>query len=168
MRRVAVLVASLLLFWFGANAAAAHADLTGFTLETGGSGDIVRLTFSEPVASLGTTVAVLDPNGNAVQADEALVDGAVVSVRLVPLTVAGDYHVNYRVLADDGHVINGSELFAVTAAGLANESSAYPALSASPETSAVTANDPTIAYWMTAFLMVGGILAAFIAWRARR
>lgn len=168
MRRVAAIIAGVLLSLFGMTGAQAHAELTGFALEVGGASDVVRLTFSDTVASLGTTVVVLDPNGRAVQADDAQVDGTVVAVRLLPLTVAGDYRVNYRVLADDGHVVTGSQRFTVTAAGLAQERGTDTVLTASPETSAVTATDPTVAYWITAFLMLIGMLVAMIVWRAKR
>lgn len=168
MRRVAAIIAGVLLSLFGMTGAQAHAELTGFALEGGGASDVVRLTFSETVASLGTTVVVLDPNDRAVEAGDAEIDGSVVSVVLLPLTIAGDYVINYRVLAEDGHVVSGSRRFAVTAADLAQERGAYPVLTASPETSAVTVTDPTLAYWITAFLMLGGMLAAMIAWRAKR
>lgn len=174
MRRMALALAGTLISLFAMSPVHAHAELTSFELDVTGTGDVVRLTFSEPVETLGTTVVVLDPNGVAVHDGSPRVDGMEVSITLVPLTVAGDYHVNYRVLSDDGHVINGSSRFTVTEAGLQAEgatkavSTAYPVLTPSPETSAVTANDATVAYWITGLLMLFGVLAAVAAWRAKR
>lgn len=171
MRRVALVFASLLVSLFVVTPAYAHAELTAFGLYVTGTGDIVRLTFSEGVETLGTTVVVLDPNGVAVQDGAPVIQGPKVSIALVPLSVAGDYRVNFRVLSVDGHVITGSEQFRVTAAGLAYEgttTSPSPVLTATPETSAVLTNDATAAYWITGFLMLCGILAAAVAWRAKR
>lgn len=168
MRRAVIAVACLLIGFATMSPAQAHAELTAFELNVTGTGDIVRLTFSEDVEPLGTTVVVLDPAGHAVQAGDAAIDGAIVSVTLQRLTVAGDYHVNYRVLARDGHIVNGSERFTVTEEGLSKETTPYPVLTASPETSSVLADDPTVAYWITGFLMLCGLLAAAAVWRTKR
>lgn len=178
MRRMAILIAGLLFSGFSMASASAHAELVsmnpvaGSTVTT--SPASVQLTFGEDVADLGSTIVVLDPLGNAVQIGDPHVAGAVIAIDLRPLTDAGTYHVNFRVLSRDGHVVNGAESFDYAPAVVGSESTNATAspdasiLVPSPETSAVTANDSTIAFWMTGFLMAFGILAAVIAWRAKR
>ena len=96
----------------------------------------------------------------------------VIAIDLMPLTTTGTYRENFRVLSSDGHIVNGSESFeyAPSANAIASETAIPEAsiLVPAPETSAVTENDSTIAFWMTGFLMAFGLLAAIIAWRAKR
>jgi len=180
MRRVAVLVASLLFSGFGIAAAQAHAELVSMSPAAGSSVEqapaSVTLSFNEDVASIGSTIVVLDADGNAMQTGEPRVVGGEITIDLLPLATAGWYHVNFRVLAADGHMVSGSETFALTPATLEGSQmsasgSPYPQpspLAHSPGTGAVPTNDPTIAYWITASLMFAGIMAAAIAWRAKR
>lgn len=168
MRRAAVVLVGLLIALLGTGPAAAHAELTGFALDAAVQPHVVRLTFSEQVEALGLDLIVLDPNGNAVQDGEPVVDGASITVALQPFTVAGDYRVNFRVLSADGHVVTGSNTFSVSRAGLDVSSSPLPVLTASPETSAVLANDPSVAYWITGFLVLCGLIAVAAVWRIRR
>jgi len=112
MRRIAVLLAWLCLA-MPINPAAAHADFVSMTPSPGstvGELSVVTLTFSEDITPLGSTVVVLDPNGQQIEAGIA-VQGAIVSVSVNPPTVTGQYTVNYRVVSVDAHVVEGSQSF---------------------------------------------------------
>lgn len=181
MRRVAVVVAGLWLSTFGIASAQAHAELLSMTPAVGSvvteAPSSVSLTFGENVTALGSTIVVLDPNGNAMQTGELTVAAATISVNLQPLTVAGMYHVNFRVVSQDGHIVNSSESFDFAPA----EATAEPLLTAtmtpyadtstltpSPETSAVTSDSSTVGYWITAFLAACALLAAVAIWRRKQ
>jgi hypothetical protein len=177
MRRTAVAIALLLFGFLGVSAAQAHAELISMDPVSGStvtsSPIAVSLTFGEDVQALGSTIVVLDPNGNEVQTGRLRVDGASISMGLQPLAETGTYHVNFRVMSADGHVVNGSETFefAPSAAASSSTQATNPdttTLAASPEVSAVTENSSTAAYWITGFLMLCGILAAAVVWRVQR
>ena len=109
----------------------------------------VILTFDERVSTVGETViSVVGPDGTAVDEGDTKVDGAVVSVRLQPLTVEGNYTVTYRVVSDDGHIVNDSYSFSI---GFINtpvdgaiktpDATASPMLGMSPTTTTATATN---------------------------
>ena len=67
----------------------------------------VVLRFNEPVNQAVGEVEVRTPDGTAVHDGAAEIDGERVRQPLEPLPVAGDYIVEYRVVASDGHPITG-------------------------------------------------------------
>lgn len=170
MRRVAAIIAGVLLGGLGMPAAYAHADLIAvqFTPADPGHAANITLTFSEEIGTLGATVVVLDANGESVQTDSVTSHGATISVDLVPISSTGTYRVNFRAVAADGHVVTGSRTIGVSSGGRVKPSGIYPGQTAAPETSAVTADDPRIAYWFTAFLMLCALLGGVGMWRLRQ
>lgn len=114
MRRIAVLLASVLFALTGTAAASAHADLVSMSPAPGSTVSealqLVTLTFGEDVTAMGSTVVVLDPNGSDVQLG-VTIQGPAVTVTIGDLAMAGEYHVNYRVNSVDGHIVEGSEVF---------------------------------------------------------
>ena len=127
----------------------------------------VSLTFGEDVTSIGSTIVVLDPNGNAMQMSEPTVTGATIAVELQPLTTAGTYHVNFRVMSKDGHIVNDSETFEFAPDSHTAEPLFISSQTASPETSAVASDSSTAGYWIAAFLAACGLLAGFAIWRVK-
>ena len=74
----------------------------------------VRLTFDEGVSVAEDGIHVVDPDGNRV--DDGAPDvssGGTVLVERVDAGPEGTYTVSYRVLSDDGHVIEGSYVYHV-------------------------------------------------------
>lgn len=167
MRRVSLLVASGLLLLPSAPAIA-HADLIAMSPSAGSTvataPQQVELRFSEDMQSLGAMVAVLDPSGRAVS-QGLTVEGTTVRVRLRPLSQPGVYHVNYRVLAADGHVVAASKTFtlelAATAVGLTGGQS-------QPEVSLIKKDSSSAGYWITGLLMLCAIGAVIAARRWRQ
>jgi methionine-rich copper-binding protein CopC len=81
------------------------------------------VTFGSPVTQVAGTAAntliVTAPDGATVSIGETLVDGAQISIALdQSINQQGVYDVNYRAVFDDGHAVNGSFQFAVTADGI--------------------------------------------------
>ena len=62
-------------------------------------------------------MTVVGPDGNLWFTGQPRVQGAVISVDVMPLGPAGTYTVNYRVTSADGHVVSGSWPFQLTTAG---------------------------------------------------
>jgi methionine-rich copper-binding protein CopC len=85
---------------------------TGAVLES--APKVATLTFSEPVDARFVTIAVKRSDGKRVAAAKPEVAGAVVRQ---PLDALGDgaYTVAYRIVSEDGHPVNGTVTFTVTA-----------------------------------------------------
>jgi methionine-rich copper-binding protein CopC len=77
----------------------------------------VRATFNEPLQTAFASMTVIGPDGNLWSTGEPRVQGAVVSVDVMPLGPAGVYTVNYRVTSEDGHPVSGSWSFKLTTRG---------------------------------------------------
>ena len=89
----------------------------GSTIET--MPDQITLAFSEALLTMGpqdTVVEVLAPSGALVSDGDAVVDGALVTQTIGPVTEAGEYTVNWHVVSSDGHPTEDTYTFTVTSA----------------------------------------------------
>jgi methionine-rich copper-binding protein CopC len=116
----------------------------------------VSATFNERLQGTYAAMTVVGPDGNLWSTGESRVDGAVVSVDVLPLGPVGTYTVNYRVTSADGHVVSGSWSFQLTVARTGR-----PGPPAAGSGSA-----ERIPVW--AFIAVGAVLAAAGLWWAAR
>lgn len=111
----AVLAAGSLAWW--ANPASAHDRLVGSApaaqTTVSAAPAVVRLFFEEPPVAGYTRVAVLDPHGRRIDNGTISGQGSTITVPLRKTTVRGNYTISYRVLSDDGHVVNGRIEFRV-------------------------------------------------------
>jgi methionine-rich copper-binding protein CopC len=138
---------------------AAHADLVRSTPADGetveGSPNVIRAFFSEELAG-GSEMALVDGSGTTVA--EGTIDPAdATRMRIDPPELEpGDYEVQWKSFADDGHLETGTFTFTVSAAITPPPSvppsgpptpsspvSAPPSASAEPTESAVAAPSPT-------------------------
>ena len=119
----------------------------------------VSATFNEQLQPQFAAMTVVGPDANLWSSGDAQVQGAVISVGVVPLGPAGTYTVNYRVTSADGHPVSGSWSFQLTVAA-----------SGTPGPSAARQADPSgggIPVWP--FLVAGAlIIGGGILWTVRR
>jgi methionine-rich copper-binding protein CopC len=105
----------------GTAVAAAHATLVSADpakdtqLTTGP--ERVSATFSEQLQTMFAGMTVVGPDGNLWSTGDPKVQGATVSIDILPLGPVGTYTVNYRVTSADGHVVAGSWQFELTVRG---------------------------------------------------
>ena len=156
--RAALLVAVALLLALPA-AVAAHAEFERSTPENGeivqGSPRVIRAFFSEGLAD-GSEMALLDEAGSTIA--EGTIDPAnPTRMRIDPPELeTGDYEVQWKAFADDGHLETGTFTFTVSAPitpppsappsappAASSPVSAPPAGSAPPSASAVVVPSPT-------------------------
>lgn len=71
----------------------------------------VIITTDDAVQDMGTAITVTSPSGARVDDGSTEVEGKSVLIGLSTLTERGDYTVNYRLLAQDGHALDGSYTF---------------------------------------------------------
>jgi copper resistance protein C len=117
----------------------------------------VSATFNEHLQTTFAAMTVVGPDGNLWSTGQPRVEGAVVSVDLLPLGPTGTYTVNYRVTSADGHVVSGSWSFQLTVPGTGR-----PGPPASTPTA--TGGIPVWPFIAVAVLLV----AAGLWWTARR
>ena len=77
----------------------------------------VSATFNERLQTTFSAMSVVGPDGHLWSTGEPRVQGAVLSMDVLPLGPAGTYTVNYRVTSADGHVVSGSWSFRLTTPG---------------------------------------------------
>jgi methionine-rich copper-binding protein CopC len=73
--------------------------------------ETVLLVFSQAVSDEFAEVAVTDPAGNRLDEDTPVIDGARVEQAVAALEEQGEYTVEWRVVANDGHPLEGSFTF---------------------------------------------------------
>jgi methionine-rich copper-binding protein CopC len=116
---LAVAVVSGVLLLATAGSASAHSELVGSSPGEGqrprGAVTEVTLTFEEPVDPALTHVVLVGVRGRP-KLGAISVDRSVVRVPVTPLDVAGDYRISYRAVSADGHPVQGSVDFTVSAA----------------------------------------------------
>jgi copper resistance protein C len=113
----------------------------------------VSATFNEHLQTTFAAMTVVGSDGNLWSTGDPRVQGAVISVDLMPLGPAGTYTVNYRVTSADGHVVSGSWPFHLTTAGTGRPGPPAAAASGKPQ---------GIPVWP--FLAAAAVLAAAGAW----
>lgn len=119
---------------FGAGTALAHNSLNnsapadGAAVATGPG--TVTLTFNDIVQNLQPLITVVGPDADRWEGSPVSVVQDTVSVPVNPLGPAGLYTIAYRVISADGHAVEGTTTFTLTAAGSGTANPVDPTLSA--------------------------------------
>lgn len=188
----ASLVVTLFLAVGLAAPASAHTELIGVDPADGstvGGGTVVTLTFSEAVLTIGAEATITDGLGTATALEATFPTPSSVQVTL-PELAPGTATLAWRVVADDGHPVEGTIAYVSDAETIAPPSpsvsaaaspspSAAPSASptASPSPSPVIApapgeggstNFPGPALWIAVFAAVLASSAAILAAKRRR
>lgn len=193
-RLLTVLIGALVVTGALGAPALAHNALTGSDPTDGATVDTdveqVRLTFLSSLDPGNADLDVTGPDGASVRDGEPTFDGREVTIPVRP-EVAGDYRIEFGVLSTDGHWVEGTVEFTLTAEAVPQPSpqpTAVPtdsptAPAADPATTDPAATDPAIsspaptaaessgtaAIWtVVALLVVAGLVGLFIAHQLRR
>lgn len=154
-RRALVVVLGIAALVGWGTSAAAHTALVSSSPAPGAAVEspaVVSLTFSEPLLAIGAGIFVLDAEGVEHAAGAAYFpEPATIQVDVLPLA-PGAYTAAWRVVADDGHPIEGRLPFTVVAApsptpsatGQSATPSSTRASSPSPTVSAATVSGATV------------------------
>jgi methionine-rich copper-binding protein CopC len=77
----------------------------------------VRIEFDGNLITIGdertNLIIVRDSQGNQIDQNDSIVGGARLTISLKPVRTTGRIHVNYRVVSEDGHPIEGDYFFTV-------------------------------------------------------
>lgn len=137
--RTALLVALILWIGLPLPSAFAHAGLVSSIPASGAHLTVlpsqVKLEFGENLLTLGdaqtNVLLVKDPDGVQVDQSDSLISGRFISVNLDSSSKGGTFTVDWRVVSEDGHPVEGSFQFSV-----ASPLTATPVVSPSPSVTA--------------------------------
>lgn len=194
-RLLTVLIGALVVTGALGAPALAHNALTGSDPTDGATVDTdveqVRLTFLSSLDPGNADLDVTGPDGASVRDGEPTFDGREVTIPVRP-EVAGDYRIEFGVLSTDGHWVEGTVEFTLTAEAVPQPSpqptTAPTDSPAEPRATDPAATDPaatdpaisspaptaaessgTAAVWtVVALLVVAGLVGLFIAHQLRR
>lgn len=147
--------------------ASAHTSIVSFAPDAGQvlttAPTQVTIVTTEAVREMGSAITVTSPSGQRVDDGSTEVQGTTVLVGLVMLTETGDYTVNYRLLAQDGHPIEDSYTFTLS------EVSPTPAPSETPTPTPAPTDPEQTGLWITIAAVVAALAAlALLIRRMRR
>ena len=120
MRKLKILALTVAIMATGVAAASAHTVLIASNPAKGSTLKVlpakITLKFADPLLVLGkraiNRVVVTDPRSKVVTTGKDIVKGAVLTDPLADANpIVGIYKVDYRVSAQDGHIVTGSFTF---------------------------------------------------------
>lgn len=171
----AVLGALALAMLAVAPAASAHTSLISASPQ---DGDVLteatelRLEFSDELLDLGNAVTLRDPGGGTSDIEIDVSEPRVLSAAL-PLADAGDYVIDWRVVANDGHPIEDSIRFtyaptADTSPGASPSASvSTPVVTAAPTITDVDGGSGlSLQWWIIGVGVVAGIGIGYLVRRS--
>ncbi|WJR33984.1 copper resistance protein CopC [Mycobacteroides immunogenum] len=135
----------------------------------------VSATFNEPLQKRFSAMTIIGPDSRTDpwQSGDPVVSGAVISVGMKPDAPAGKYTINYRVISEDGHPVDGSWPFTITGSG-APAAAGAPAVSQQPSgatsaapTPSADSTDGDLPMWPFVVAVVVSVGAALF-WTQRR
>ncbi|WP_243742274.1 copper resistance CopC family protein [Actinorugispora endophytica] len=114
-----------------APAAQAHNTLISSSPEDGATLDAVPdevvLTFNADVNDGGNGIVVTGPDGADHAEGEVELDGPEASIAIAPLTEAGEYTIDYRIVSADGHPLSDTLTFTLDEAAVPEPVESEPA-----------------------------------------
>lgn len=112
----------------------------------------VVIATDDVVQDMGTAITVTSPSGVRVDDGSTEVQGKSVLVGLATLTEVGTYTVNYRLLAQDGHALDGSYTFTI------GGSSDDPSVTESPKPAATGSSTNQLPAFALALVAISSLL----------
>lgn len=149
----------------------AHTDLESTSPKDGqtlkSAPQRVSLTFGESLLDGGYRLVAQNAAGEKVELDAA-VDGSDISAPWPQTESSGRYKVSYRVVAEDGHPLEGAITFTIAAS--AASASPQPVDAASPPVSPAPQEQTSGGGFnplLPVLLVAAVLVAGFFIWRAR-
>ena len=125
----------------------------------------IEITFSEPPIAEGNAIAIVDETGSEISLQPAQLDGATLFTDWPAELSEGNYSLNYRVVADDGHVVEGTIPFSFAPDVTPDITSATPMPLIAPAPVANDSQATNTTSWVIALVVGCGIVGAVFARR---
>ena len=136
MKRIGLVLASLLLIWASAPSAQAHTELESTSptaAEQVAAPQQITLTFNEAPILEGSSIVLADANSTQYTSEPLAVEGNTLVGDWPADLPVGNTTVYWRAVSDDGHVITGDYNFYYSAAAAAQSVITDGSVSATPE-----------------------------------
>jgi methionine-rich copper-binding protein CopC len=124
----------------------------------------VTITFAEDIITIGdsNSIKVFDPANYDVSQGQVLVAGQTLSKSLKTSDKDGEYRVEYRAVAADGHVIKGEFTFTVAATGVTTSEFKSDPIKNLPNSSS---SKLSVYLILSVTAIVGGLLILVFIWK---
>ena len=124
----------------------------------------ITITFAEELIDIGNSnsIEVFDSSGEDMSQGQVTVSGPTLSKALIPSDKTGEYKVEYRAVAADGHVIKGEFTFTVDPSGVTTAE-----IKVDPITSSSTPSENKISIYLilSVTAIIGGLLILIFIWK---
>jgi hypothetical protein len=168
--RRAVLVAAAATV-LAAAPAAAHTDLVSSSPKQGAelkaAPQRVTLTFGEDLLPAGDRLVARTAEGAQVDLGPSTVTGAELSAEWPQSAASGEYRVAYRAVASDGHPLEGTVSFTITATQASSQPSPAAAEAPAPAEPADQEGSNALRLWAPLALIAALLVAGVFMWRSR-
>lgn len=124
----------------------------------------VNITFAEDLIDIGesNSIEVFASSGEDLSQGQVTVTGPTLSKSLISSDKTGEFKVEYRAVAADGHVIEGEFTFTVDDSGVTTSEIKSEPITTSPPQSG---NELSIYLILSATAIVGGALILIFIWK---
>ena len=168
-----VLSACLLLIFAQVNPnLATAAELTSSSPAAGSSitsaPSVATITFSNSIGDVGNSVTVIAPNGDRVDDGSLQIADTQILVGLKPLSISGDYVVEYEVDTTEGETLTGQYKFTFVAPAVVDSPSPESAESPTPDLNKETNSSRATDFFMIGLLVLSILVLILISRSLRK
>ena len=152
--------------------AAPTAELTSSSPAAGSSitsaPSVATITFSASIGDVGNSVSVTSPNGERVDDGSLQIADTQILIGLKPLTVTGDYTVEYEVDTTEGETLSGQYKFTFVAPAVVDSPSPESAESPTPDLNKETNSSRATDFFMIGLLVLSILVLILISRSLRK
>jgi len=152
--------------------AAPEAELTSSYPASGASitsaPSVVTITFSSAIGDVGNSVTVTAPNGDRVDDGSLQVADTQILVGLKPLSISGDYVVEYEVDTTEGDTLSGQYKFTFIAPAVVNLPKPESIESPTPDLNKETKSSRVTDFFMIGLLVLSILVLILISRSLRK
>jgi methionine-rich copper-binding protein CopC len=168
-----VLSACLLLIFAQVNPnLATAAELTSSSPASGSAitsaPSVATITFSSSIADVGNSMTVTAPNGDRVDDGSLQIADTQILVGLKPLSISGDYVVEYEVDTTEGETLTGQYKFTFVAPAVVDSPSPESAESPTPDLNKETNSSRATDFFMIGLLVLSILVLILISRSLRK
>ena len=152
--------------------AAPTAELTSSSPAAGSSitsaPSVATITFSNSIGDVGNSVTVTAPNGDRVDDGSLQIADTKVLVGLKPLTIGGEYSVEYEVATSEGETLIGRYKFTFVAPAVLSSTTPESSESPTPDLNKETKSSKATDFFMMGLLVLSILVLVLISRSLRK
>jgi methionine-rich copper-binding protein CopC len=162
----------LMIFTYTNPNPATAAELTSSSPAAGSSitsaPSVATITFSNSIGDVGNSVTVTAPNGDRVDDGSLQIADTKVLVGLKPLTIGGEYSVEYEVATSEGETLIGRYKFTFVAPAVLSSTTPESSESPTPDLNKETKSSKATDFFMMGLLVLSILVLILISRSLRK